>query len=977
MASEVSIKYTIDATDLRTAQSEFDKLTKEEKDALDTLKKFNDKLKETGDGAEDAGKKLKDLGASNSIARLTDKAKKLRDELSLLSPTTQEFANKVKQLQSVEKHLTSATNATKGAQSGFAKLTEQLGPMGGLVGRAFAAGAILSFGQAAIQAAGKHQALMAQLKMVAGTTSNANIEFIKLREQAKFLGLDFDAMSKSFSGFATASKFAGSSMSETKYQFNAISRAASAMSLSADDTQGVFLALQQMMSKGTVSAEELRGQLGERLPGAFTIFAQSLGVTEQELNKMLQTGSVLAKDALPAFALALNDAFAPQTLEQLDAMNKKTANLSTSWQQFVETLGTTIAPIVGPALDFVSYSLTKVGDAIHYIITERNQLELERMAKLESNVATNAEIELNQKIIQMRGETGQAVTRAQAAQALLNETKKAYEQLSERAANPWSSGAYKNDLRLANVRKSLLEDEVKRAEDAEKAKQRMKDSAAAAAAAKAKADADKAQKEYEQNIKKQYDAQMKNIEDTKKIAEIELEMSEKGANESALIKLQIEERYMTERILLNQKFHKKIPKLVQDETKVWKAEREKVWKELDSTNELMAMLSDMPAPEPTADERWVKAQAQIDAQNQERMQKEYDAKAKQMQSLNTIRNFEIDAEESAAKKMAKNAADKEKVEVEFNNKRINAQIEANNQLVALNNEFAAQGFEGAVEATKTKNNELIAENKALQAQLTEDTKAGEEERMAIKEAANNLTQTLMMGGFDLYNQYLNKELEALNKKYATEIEMAGENKQEVDRLKEKQRAEEKEIRMRQFRADQAMAVAKVIFDTASLIAKWKSNPITWGLAALTLANQAAQIGLILAQPVPEFAEGTQGNPHKGGLAMVGEKGVEKVVTKSGKVYFTPPTATLVDLPEGAEVISNAELRKEVFFAKQFQETPTQYYKQNDVVAKLSEIGGILKGLPIQKIQMDERGFQKFVQTPSRTTKILNNRFPTA
>ena len=31
--------------------------------------------------------------------------------------------------------------------------------------------------------------------------------------------------------------------------------------------------------------------------------------------------------------------------------------------------------------------------------------------------------------------------------------------------------------------------------------------------------------------------------------------------------------------------------------------------------------------------------------------------------------------------------------------------------------------------------------------------------------------------------------------------------------------------------------------------------------------------------------------------MVGEKGVEKVVTKSGKVYFTPPTATLVDLPK--------------------------------------------------------------------------------
>ena len=40
------------------------------------------------------------------------------------------------------------------------------------------------------------------------------------------------------------------------------------MGLSADQTSGVLLALQQMISKGTVQAEELRGQLGERLPGA-------------------------------------------------------------------------------------------------------------------------------------------------------------------------------------------------------------------------------------------------------------------------------------------------------------------------------------------------------------------------------------------------------------------------------------------------------------------------------------------------------------------------------------------------------------------------------------------------------------------------------------------------------------------------------------------------------------------------------------
>jgi hypothetical protein len=45
-----------------------------------------------------------------------------------------------------------------------------------------------------------------------------------------------------------------------------------------------------------------------------------------------------------------------------------------------------------------------------------------------------------------------------------------------------------------------------------------------------------------------------------------------------------------------------------------------------------------------------------------------------------------------------------------------------------------------------------------------------------------------------------------------------------------------------------------------------------------------------------------------------------------------------------------------------------------VVGKLDELGSILKGLPITQLNMDERGFEKFIRTPRRSTKILNNRF---
>lgn len=43
----------------------------------------------------------------------------------------------------------------------------------------------------------------------------------------------------------------------------------------------------------------MRGQLGERLFGAFNLAAKSMGMTTQEMNKALEQGQVLAKDLLP------------------------------------------------------------------------------------------------------------------------------------------------------------------------------------------------------------------------------------------------------------------------------------------------------------------------------------------------------------------------------------------------------------------------------------------------------------------------------------------------------------------------------------------------------------------------------------------------------------------------------------------------------------------------------------------------------
>ena len=89
---------------------------------------------------------------------------------------------------------------------------------------------------------------------------------------------------------------AGLGTKETTTVFRGIAAAVVATGGSAEDLNSALRATSQVFSKGKVSAEELRQQIGERLPGAFTIFAQSLGKTPQQLDKALEDGKVTLAD---------------------------------------------------------------------------------------------------------------------------------------------------------------------------------------------------------------------------------------------------------------------------------------------------------------------------------------------------------------------------------------------------------------------------------------------------------------------------------------------------------------------------------------------------------------------------------------------------------------------------------------------------------------------------------------------------------
>jgi tape measure domain-containing protein len=85
---------------------------------------------------------------------------------------------------------------------------------------------------------------------------------------------------------------AGGSTEDTDKAFRGMAAAILATGGNINDFNSALVATAQVFSKGKVSAEELRQQIGERLPGAFTIFADSMGISTRELDEMLERGEV-------------------------------------------------------------------------------------------------------------------------------------------------------------------------------------------------------------------------------------------------------------------------------------------------------------------------------------------------------------------------------------------------------------------------------------------------------------------------------------------------------------------------------------------------------------------------------------------------------------------------------------------------------------------------------------------------------------
>lgn len=153
--------------------------------------------------------------------------------------------------------------------------------------------AAIGLGRSTLDSYKANQAIMSRLLIAnGGDARQAGLDYAYLEKQADRIGFVFQRIAPAFTKFAIAAKSANFTTQETRFIFENIAESAVKARLSTEEMEGVFKAFEQILSKGTVQAEELRGQLGDRLPGAFQIAARAAGKTVEEYTKMMELGQV-------------------------------------------------------------------------------------------------------------------------------------------------------------------------------------------------------------------------------------------------------------------------------------------------------------------------------------------------------------------------------------------------------------------------------------------------------------------------------------------------------------------------------------------------------------------------------------------------------------------------------------------------------------------------------------------------------------
>jgi tape measure domain-containing protein len=268
---------------------------------------------------------------TRSVAELQGEIVKVRNALDLIKSSgtlagrelDQAFAAGQRRIKDLEREIRAATGQTTLFDRAATGLKSTFGQ--------FAAGfavteVVQRLGTAFVTANVQLERLRLGLGTIYKSSNTAGEQIDFLRRSANAAGVSMGSISDSFVKFAASTTSANIPIQQTNDLFAAITRAAGTLGLSGDKVNHMLDALSQIAAKGVVSMEELRQQLGDSLPGALSLTAKGLGVTDAELIKLVESGGLLARDLFPALTRSLKD------------MGGEVNTLTAQWERFKNSL---------------------------------------------------------------------------------------------------------------------------------------------------------------------------------------------------------------------------------------------------------------------------------------------------------------------------------------------------------------------------------------------------------------------------------------------------------------------------------------------------------------------------------------------------------------------------------------------------------------------------------------------------------------
>ena len=268
------------------------------------------------------------------------------------------------------------------------------------------------------------------------------------------------------------------------------------------------------------------------------------------------------------------------------------------------------------------------------------------------------------------------------------------------------------------------------------------------------------------------------------------------------------------------------------------------------------------------------------------------------------------------------------IEQEANLLSIDSAIQLSEDLIAVQKKYGenTQSEEDKLAKLRLSRSKLVRDG--IIADLKTEAEARKQLKDLTKQVAEEAAQfviTLVNAGFEnrknkiqeqinLTDENAKAEIDAVNRSLISNSDKADKIKlieAQADAQKKQLQREQKRVDQEKAKFDKAVSIARIIEATAIAeiqALSYLSNPLTAplypGIAGLIAALGAIQLATVLATPIPAYEKGTKNA--KGGTSLVGEKGVEYVITPQGATFLTPNKPTLMDIPKGSTVIPHLQ-----------------------------------------------------------------------